>query len=76
MQYRVVPISFVVAYERQDGSLVPVQEFCDPKAARNEAIRLQTAWEAEQAASKAASRRFIPPAQRRTVRTFANDVHA
>lgn len=76
MRYTVVPISFVVAYERPDGTLQAMREFCDPQAAQREALRLNAAWQAEQAKNKGASQRFVPPAQRRPVRSFPDDKFA
>lgn len=75
MQYRVIPTQFCVAYQSPRGEWVAVSEGCSAAAAQQQAAKLNAAWSAEQA-KKASSQRFVPPAQRRPVRYFPDDVHA
>lgn len=76
MLYRVIPTQFAVAYQDRNGQWVAVSEGCSAAVAQQQAAQLNAAAAAEQAKASQPSQRFVPPAQRRPVRTFPNDAFA
>ena len=76
MLYRVIPTQFAVAYQDRNGQWVAVSEGCSAAVAQEQAAQLNAAMQARQAEASKPSRRFVPPAQRRPVRTFPNDAFA
>ena len=69
-------IKFAVAYQDRNGQWVAVSEGCSAAVAKQQAEQLNAAAAAKQAEASKPSQRFVPPAQRRPVRTFPNDVFA
>ena len=76
MLYRVIPTQFAVAYQDRNGNWVAVSEGCSAAVAQEQAERLNAAAAAKQAEASKPSQRFVPPAQRRPVRSFPNDAFA
>ncbi len=76
MQYRVIPTQFCVAYQSPRGEWIAVSEGSSATEAQQHAAKLNAAWAAEQSKKQTASQRLVPPAQRRPVRSFPDDVHA
>ena len=76
MLYRVIPTQFAVAYQDRNGQWVAVSEGCSAAVAQEQAARLNAAAAAKQSEAIKPSQRFVPPAQRRPVRSFPDDAFA
>lgn len=76
MQYSVIPTQFAVVYQDRNGQLVAISEGCSQVVAQQQAEQLNAALRVERAKTSQPSQRFVPPAQRRPVRTFPDDVYA